>query len=39
MYTKRINKALGLYVTIKNGHAFYGWSFIEAINNALGARY
>lgn len=39
MVVKQINKELGVYACFKGVHVFYGFSFIEAINNALAYKY
>lgn len=35
MTIQKINSTLGVYVAIRKGRMFYGFSFIEAISNAL----
>lgn len=38
MTIQKINDTLGVYVAMRKGHVFYGFSFIEAITNALSFR-
>lgn len=38
MTIQKINDTLGVYVAIRKGRMFYGFSFIEALNSALRFR-